>query len=141
MDRMEIMLAALASGAREEFTPVQLQKMMFLIDKNVGPALGGPFFDFQPYDYGPFDAGVYNQFATISDLEMAEFDGDGKNRRYRLNDEGRARAKEVLDQLTPEVREYFKNVAEFVQKLSFTALVSSIYKKYPEMKVNSVFRG
>lgn len=141
MERMDIMLAALASGAHEEFSPVQLQKMMFLIDKNAGPALGGPFFNFQPYDYGPFDAGVYNQFSILSGLEMAEANGDGKSRRYRLNDEGRARAQEVLGKLSPEVRDYFKNVAEFVQRLSFTALVSSIYKQYPEMKVNSVFRG
>lgn len=141
MERMEIMLAALGSGAHEEFSPVQLQKMMFLIDRNIGPALGGPFFDFTPYDYGPFDVGVYNEFSTLSALEMAESYGDGKSRRYRLNDEGRARASEILEKLQPEARDYIKQVAEFVQRLSFTALVSSIYKHYPEMKANSVFRG
>lgn len=141
MDRMEVMLAALASGAHEEFSPVQLQKLMFLIDRNVGPALGGPFFDFTPYDYGPFDVGVYNQFSVISALELGESHGDGKSRRYRLNDEGRARAQEVLSKMDPQARDYIKQIAEFVQRLSFTALVSSIYKHYPEMKANSVFRG
>src|SRR5690242_5263796 len=112
MTHMEIMLAALASGAHEEFSPVQLQKMMFLIDRNIGPALGGPFFDFKPYDYGPFDVGVYNQFAIISACELGDSYGDGKNRRYRLNDEGRARAQEVLAKMAPEARSYIKQVAE-----------------------------
>lgn len=141
MDRMDVMLAALASGAHEEFSPVQLQKMMFLIDRNIGRTLGGPFFDFQPYDYGPFDAGVYNEFSRLSSFGMAESYGEGKDRRYRLNDEGRARSSEILAQVPSNVRTYFKDIAEFVQKLSFSALVSSIYKHYPEMKVNSVFRG
>lgn len=141
MDRMEVMLAALASGAHEEFSPVQLQKLMFLIDRNIGSAIGGPFFDFKPYDYGPFDVGVYNEFSVLSGLEMGDCHGDGKGRRYRLNDEGRARAQEVIAKLQPEVRDYMKSIAEFVQKVSFTTLVSSIYKHYPEMKANSVFRG
>lgn len=141
MDRMEVMLAALASGAHEEFSPVQLQKLMFLIDSNIGPAIGGPFFDFKPYDYGPFDVGVYNQFSVLSAFELAEASGDGKDRRYRLNDEGRERAREAIEKLQPEARDYMKSIAEFVQKVSFTTLVSSIYKHYPEMKANSVFRG
>lgn len=141
MERTDIMLCALASGAHEEFSPVQLQKMMFLIDRNVGQALGGPFFDFKPYDYGPFDVGVYNTFSVLSAHEMAEAQGDGKNRRYRLNDEGRARATEVLSRMDPKIRRYIGEVATFVQRVSFTSLVSSIYKQYPEMKANSVFRG
>ena len=141
MDRMEVMLAALASGAHEDFSPVQLQKLMFLVDRNIGSHLGGPFFNFEPYDYGPFDVAVYNQFSTIAALEMGECHGDGKGRRYRLNDEGRARGQEALAKLQPEIRHYIKSVAELVQKVSFTTLVSSIYKHYPEMKANSVFRG
>lgn len=141
MERMEIMLAALGSGAHEEFSPVQLQKMMFLIDRNVSARLGGPFFDFKPYDYGPFDARVYNEFSVLSMLELGESYGQGRDRRYRLNDEGRARADEVLATIPQEIRDYIHHVAVFVQQTSFTALVSSIYKHYPEMKANSVFRG
>src|SRR5688500_18118478 len=111
MDRLKIMLAALASGAHEDFSPVQLQKMKFLIDRNIGQALGGPFFDFKPYDYGPFDVGVYNEFSVISAIELGESYGDGRDRRYRLNDEGRARAREALDELTPPFRQYIREVA------------------------------
>jgi hypothetical protein len=140
MNRREILLAALASGRREEFSPVQLQKMMFLIDRNIGNSLGGPFFNFEPYDYGPFDVGVYNEFSTIAQEQLGEESGHGSYRRYRLNDEGRGRAQEVLNTITPEYREYIEKIARFVQSLSFGALVSTIYKYYPDMKVNSVFK-
>lgn len=141
MNANDILLAALASGSHEEYSPVQLQKMMFLIDRNIGQALGGPFFNFQPYDYGPFDVGVYNQFSMIAGSQLGEAVGDGKSRRYRLNDEGRARAQQILGAIPPQYREYIASVAKFVQQLSFTSLVSTIYKHYPEMKANSVFRG
>jgi uncharacterized protein YwgA len=137
----EIMLAALALGQREEFSPVQLQKMMFLIDRNIGPVLGGPFFDFKPYDYGPFDSGVYDTFSALTHSDLGEMSGEGRDRRYRLSDQGRARADEVLAQLDASCKKYIQDVAGFVQTLSFSQLVSSIYKHYPEMKVNSVFRG
>ena len=140
MDRRGILLAALASGSREEFSPVQLQKMMFLIDRNIGKALDGPFFNFEPYDYGPFDVGVYNEFSTIALQQLGEVSGYGSYRRYRLNDEGRSRAQEVLNTITPEYRQYIEKIAHFVQSLSFGALVSTIYKHYPEMKANSVFK-
>lgn len=140
MERIEIMLAALGSGVHEEFSPVHLQKMMFLIDRNVSKRLGGPFFDFKPYDYGPFDANVYSEFSVLAMNELGDSVGHGRDRRYRLNDEGRARAHEVLEKIAPETRRYIHQVAEFVQRASFTTLVSSIYKQYPEMKANSVFR-
>lgn len=140
MNRREILLAALASGSRQEFSPVQLQKMMFLIDRNVGMALGGPFFNFEPYDYGPFDVGVYNEFSSITLDQLGEVSGYGSYRRYRLNGNGRNRAQDVLKTLTPEYRQYIEKIACFVQSLSFGALVSTIYQHYPEMKVNSVFK-
>lgn len=141
MDKQEILLIALASGVREEFSPVQLQKLMFLIDRNIGQSLGGPFFRFEPYDYGPFDVDVYNSFSLLEAQQLAQSSGQGKERRYRLNDEGRVRADELKRRLSDNHRQYVIDLARLVQSLSFTALVSSIYKAYPEMKVNSVFRG
>jgi len=141
MNRQEILMAALASGAREEFSPVQIQKLMFLIDENIGRALGGPFFAFEPYHYGPFDVGVYNEFSLLEAQQLAHAEGNGRDRRYRLNDEGRARAAEVLNRLPEPISRYITELANFVQSLSFSSLVSSVYKAYPNMKANSVFRG
>lgn len=140
-DKQDVVLATLGSGAAEHFSPVQLQKALFLIDRNAGPQLGGPFFHFVPYDYGPFDVGVYQAYDALKRIQLCEDPGTGRDRRYRLSHEGRIRAREVLHSMAPELRDYFGRVATFVQSLSFAALVSSIYKQFPEMKVNSVFRA
>jgi hypothetical protein len=59
MDRSSLVLAALAAaGGNAAFTPVQVQKLLFLIDREAGRLVGGPHFDFLPYDYGPFDRAV-----------------------------------------------------------------------------------
>lgn len=141
MKKSDILLAALSAGAREEFSPVQLQKLMFLIDRNVGATLGGPFFKFEPYDYGPFDHGVYREFELLTMSDLAATTGDGPRRQYRLNDAGREEAARVVKAIPQPIAEYIKQLAVWVQSLSFSELVSSVYKAYPDMKVNSVFRG
>ena len=58
-------LAVLSTAGGAEWTPVQLQKIFFLLDQTIGPALGGPKFNFEPYDYGPFDAEVYRRVEAL----------------------------------------------------------------------------
>jgi len=140
MTKRDVLLAAMAAGSREEFTPVQLQKLLFLIDKNVGPTLGGPFFDFQPYDYGPFDAAVYREADALVVGGFAAIEDDYNPRRYRLNQAGRAAGDAALQKMSEPTADYLRRLAPWVQSLSFSELVSSVYKAYPEMKVNSVFR-
>jgi hypothetical protein len=47
----------------------------------------------------------------------------------------------LLATMQPRAREYVVDVANWIRQLSFQQLVASIYNRYPEMKVNSVFRG
>ena len=65
----DIILAAMATEPDISFAPVQVQKLFFLIDQDVAGPVGGPFFNFEPYDYGPYDKDVYRQ------LEMLEVEG------------------------------------------------------------------
>ena len=45
MTRSEILLAGLAAGGENAtYTPVQVQKLFFLLDREASVALGGPFF-------------------------------------------------------------------------------------------------
>lgn len=41
MNKRELLLVALGSGGKYSHTPVQVQKLLFLIDKNVGERIGG----------------------------------------------------------------------------------------------------
>lgn len=141
MNRTEILMAALAAGGENaQFTPVQVQKLFFLIDREVGPFVGGPHFDFMPYDYGPFDHEVYSGINNLARQGLAEVRNTGRYRVYALSQPGFQRGNNILGALPENVRTYITNVANWVRQLSFEQLVASIYNRYPEMKVNSVFR-
>ena len=143
MNRDQLILATLSAAGEGDFSPVQVQKLFFLIDKTVPAETGGPHFKFKPYDYGPFDHAVY---AALEDLEqqglVAIRDRDSRSqRRYSLTGEGVERGRTAMATLPTHVANHLANVVEFVRKASFNNLVSAIYKAYPEMKVNSVFNG
>lgn len=143
MDRRSVILAVLAPAMGASHSPVQVQKMAFLLDKEIAKYLGGPHFDFQPYDYGPFDKGVYDVLEELSKDGLVEVDSEPglRWRRYRLTEAGQHEGSKILAKLDRRAGDYIKKVSKFIRSLSFEELVSAIYKAYPEMKVNSVFRG
>ncbi len=142
MDKTQLMLAALSTSDGEELTPVQVQKLLFLIDRNIGQELGGTGFKFEPYDYGPFDASIYEVLRTLESSGLASSTSTAKGwKKYSLTATGSEAGKQYLNASPERAREYIERVSEFVRKSSFSTLLSSIYKAYPEMKVNSVFRG
>ncbi|QJR04188.1 hypothetical protein HH800_19510 [Sphingobium yanoikuyae] len=142
--RQELVLAALSAGqSNSELSPVQAQKLFFLIDKNVALALGGQQFNFEPYDYGPFDSAVYSDLDWLSVPQegSVEIVRSGRYRTYRLTQRGLQLGQQRLDQLDPETRSYFGRAKDWVKSLSFQDLVRSIYQAYPETRANSIFRG
>jgi hypothetical protein len=61
-----LVLAALAAGGENAtYRPVQVQKLVFLIDREASRLVDGPHFGFQPYDYGPFDRAVYIELDSL----------------------------------------------------------------------------
>lgn len=142
MDRSEILLAGLAAGGEKAtFTPVQVQKLFFLLDREASLLLDGPHFNFVPYDYGPFDRAVYDGLSALARDNLALVQNTGRYRVYALSDSGFKEGSAALNGLPEPVRDYIVNVARWIRQLSFEQLVASIYNRYPEMKVNSVFRG
>jgi uncharacterized protein len=142
MDRQSLMLAALAASDGAIHSPVQVQKLFFLVDQQIPSHTGGPHFHFVPYDYGPFDVDVYNEIENLAqqELKLIEQHSPTHWKTYRLTPKGQRRGEELAGSMNPAVAAYLRNVSEWVRSLSFTQLVSAIYKKYPEMQVNSVFR-
>ena len=144
LNKEQVVLAALASAAGEVFTPVQIQKLLFLLEKRLWPNHKlGPYFDFAAYDYGPFDADVYVVLENLQKKGLVEIFNKPHLRwnKYKSTTKGAAEGEAVLQSLGENVRNYFQALSEFVRRLSFAELVGAIYKAYPEMKVNSVFRG
>lgn len=142
--RQELVLAALASGqSSSELSPVQAQKLFFLIDENVENEIGGRMYSFTPYDYGPFDSSVYSDLDSLShgDGACIEISRAGRYRTYRLTDCGRTIGLNKLKSISPVAADYFGRAKDWVKGLSFQALVKAIYQAYPKMRTNSIFRG
>lgn len=140
MDRREIVLAALSPAKGRAFSPVQVQKLLFLIDKKAGHLVDGPHFDFQPYHYGPFDSSVYSVLERLAAEDLADIRYNGSWREYRLTPEGQEQGERILAGLPKTAGSFIRRTAEFVRSLSFQDLVRAIYKAFPEMRERSVFQ-
>jgi uncharacterized protein len=143
MKRHDALLAILGAAEGRPFSPVQLQKAVFLIDRNLPHVFDADSrFGFTPYDYGPFDREVY---VEASALELSGLASTAKGAsgytEYSVTDNGLVRAKEILQGLDEDQRVYFASVVEWVRSLSFAKLVKSIYEAYPDMRANSIFVG
>ena len=141
MDRKSIVLAGLAASGGAVHTPAQVQKLFFLIDRNIHNLVGGPYFDFMPYNYGPFDQTVYRVLEQLAVDDLVELVPDSNWTSYRLTAGGQKIGEGLLESLSSDAADYIRRVSEFVRRLSFTQLVSSIYEAYPEMRENSVFQS
>lgn len=141
LDRKDFVLGALACAENgSSFLPVQMQKLFFLIDREAANISGGPYFKFTPFDYGPFDKEVYDELYELSKAQKVEINHANKPRLYALTSEGRIEGQKILAAVSPELREYISQAAKWVLSLDFPKLVSAVYKKYPDMRQNSIFQ-
>ncbi len=141
MTRLEYVLAVLAAGNGEVLTPVQIQKLFFLLDRKVAGQLGGVRFNFQPQGYGPFDKEVFEDLRELSGQNLISIDeAVHRTSTYRITPAGLARGAPLLAQIPLPMREYIGKLLEWVRGQSFESLISWIYREYPEMSVRGVFR-
>jgi hypothetical protein len=140
LTRREEALVALGVMPTRQASPVQVVKMLFLMENRVPGAIGGAKFSFVPYDYGPFDQGVYSELETLRQEGFIEII-EARPRLYRLTDRGRGEAAKAMERLDVGVSAYLSQLGSWISRLSFAQLVSTIYSEYPEMRANSIFRG
>ena len=141
MERHELILAAMVPCGGHRFTPVQIQKLLFLIDRQIPEHVGGPYFNFEPYHYGPFDRAVYQELEALADRGFVAIDITRSLRTFALTAQGDAWGKTALNELPAAAQDFIARAANFVRVQSFSSLVSSIYKAFPEMRENSVFQS
>lgn len=136
-------LLVIASRKGKPLRPVQLQKSLFLLERNLSLAQlkVESFYQFEPYDYGPFCSKIYSDAETLCIEGLVHIDRlPISYRLYSATEEGITASKEIIETLSPEIGDYLEKVVEWTSSLSFNDLVSAIYQAYPEMKENSIFR-
>ena len=139
MKRTDLLLKIITAANGEALTPVQLQKVAFLIGMEYGSLVPG-YYEFKKYDYGPFCVDVYR------DAEQLEREGKiaislhprGGWRQYSATLAGIRT--EMLD-IPDEVTTYILETVRWARELSFKELVRTVYQKYPGFRENSVFLG
>jgi len=143
MNRNDFVLAVFASSNNAIYSPVQIQKLFFLIEKKIPELSENNYFDFTPYNYGPFDPNIYDVISELISSEDLEMISDINSRimKYNTTNKGQIRGEQILQLLGENATGKIKILSDFVRKLSFSELVSAIYKEYPDMKKNSIFRG
>lgn len=142
LSRKDFTLLAVDAAKSKGLTPVQLQKTLFLLRMKMPQAVPDNFYDFKPYNYGPFDRMVYSDAESLvkeGQVEIRQWPGENWNR-YLVTREGEIRASYAAHERA-EVADYIARLVEWVQKQTFESLVTAIYAQYPEMRANSVFQG
>ncbi len=141
MDRKEILLIVVSKAGTTPLTPVQLQKAVFLIAKARLPELPTPFYDFEPYNYGPFCKAIYTDAddMQVKGLVYRIPSGKGHWVDTVITSTGQICAQKLKNNLLQPNLTFIGNVVNWVQSQPFTTLVSKIYELFPEYRQNSVF--
>ena len=134
-------LLALAAANGQPLSPLQLQKILFLLSQNLSSEVGPHFYHFIPYNYGPFDASVYSDAERLvgEDLVAACTVPGRTWMEYSATKQGIERAEQLKNEMSPVAQNYLPAVVQWTRSLTFTQLLRAIYKAYPQYSVNSVF--
>ncbi|MFC1735385.1 DUF488 family protein [Candidatus Hydrogenedentota bacterium] len=128
-NRQKTILCLLA-GANREVSRIELMKWAFILSREYCSRKDGPFYDFVPYQYGPFSFALYRDMEPLVErglvMEVSE-----KTWQITLDCE------DFLDDLSSEVRD---GIAETIKRFadeSQKSLMDYVYEKYPWFTVNS----
>lgn len=141
MNKSDFVLAAMAPAGAASFSRVQMQKALFLLDRNIPDLTGGPHFNFKPHFYGPFDPDVYRALEALARRGCLTISPGQPSPTYSLTPPGLDRGLSELAKLEQGAQGYVREVVNFVRTVSFQQLVSSIYHAYPEMAESSLMPG
>lgn len=138
MTRRDWTLLALAAARGRPLTPAQLQKALFLLGKK--GKVGGAFYNFRPYNFGPFSAEIYQDAESLEAEGLVRIDRKEPGRPWALyaaTADGISAADRI--KVDGKTREYLVRLVDWARSLSFQQLVSAVYREFPEQRANSVF--
>jgi hypothetical protein len=140
--RTDWLLITLNAAGNRGLSPVQLQKSVFLLSQLFKPQAGASFYQFIPYNYGPFCVDVYKDAERMAAQGLVEINREGRSwPEYRITTGGQEYLRQLSGLVPAQVEDYIRRVVSWTQNLSFPDLVRAIYQSYPDYKSRSVFQG
>jgi hypothetical protein len=139
-ERQLWLVLAIALAGEQGLSPVQIQKAMFLLRMEASGYVGVNFYEFQPYNYGPFSTSIYNDVDVLVFGGLLRTEARYNYSQYVATDIGRARANEFSQTIDKHVFDFLTQIIQWIKSVDFSQLLRSIYAKYPAFAVNSVFR-
>ena len=142
MERADWTLLAIDAAGARGLDPVQLQKCLFLLGRNCPQIPADNYYNFEPYNYGPFDIAVYQDAEGLARQGFISIQRPAWRKwgEYFITPPGAQRCQALRDaEVDPSVWQYLKRLVEWAQSLSFDGLITAIYQHYPEFRANSVF--
>lgn len=124
MDKKDWLLLVLASAKKKGLTPVQLQKSLFLLGNEIPEAVGKRFYDFVPYNYGPFDKAIYSDAEWLEAEGLLTIQKKSTLPVYFITAAGDKRARELARKANKKDLTYLQEVVDWCSSLSFAELPS-----------------
>lgn len=140
LGRIDVLLRIITSAEGDPLSPVQLQKVAFLIGEECRDYVPPDYYEFVAYDYGPFCADIYKDTEKLQQegLITIDLNSEGRWKEYRAAFRSRNHDASLIP---PPLADYINRVVDWAMSLSFRELVSTIYHLYPDYARNSIFRG
>ena len=136
--RRTVLAGMAAGGPGAAFDAVRLQKLFFLIDREIPHLIGGPCFDYKPHHFGPFDEAVYDEVHGLIDAGDVSIDRTFRCPLAALTDSGVASGARILEQMPKGASRYMKRAARWILTTPFRPMLAGIYEQYPDMTANSL---
>lgn len=132
LHRQRLILSLLADAGGEA-THLEVTKWAFLTRMETGSAGGSSFYQFVPYQYGPFSFGLFQEVAAMTRDGLIE---ETPGSRWRLTDAGRAEARRAESGPAAAGRSIVKR---FAGKPT-ADLIDHVYGRHPWFTINSKIR-
>jgi uncharacterized protein len=138
----EDVLLLIAEGAAGPYPldPIRTMKGCFLAAER-GDQSWGELFSFEPYDYGPFDSGVYRACEALVARGLLAVDHAGRYETYSLTPEGREAAALSASSVGEPAATWLRRLGAYVTSKSFSQLLKEIYAAFPAFAQRSVVLG
>jgi uncharacterized protein YwgA len=115
---------------------------MFLLSQRGKQFVGKDFYDFEPYLYGPYCTRLASDLDKLckSGELVPSYTTGYRRTEYMLAPEGFRVASDMRTSVDARALDFVERTVAWVKAQTFSSLLASIYKWYPEYATKSIFK-